>query len=151
MSRTFEEMVASAEAVVETFRAGFEIENAKNIAALRSAWDRAKSESSNPIDLSDIFSISHDIKGQGGTFGWNMLTEVADLLCKLLKKFDRTEMSSKAAEAIECHVATLELITRNRAIGDGGDSGAQLIRGLKKIANAANLKLRSSGSDPGTR
>jgi chemotaxis protein histidine kinase CheA len=134
-------MVASAEAVVENFRASFEAENAKNIVALRSAWEQAKSAQSGPKDLSATFLISHDIKGQGGTFGWTMLTEVADLLCKLLKQFDKVEVPSKAIEAIECHVAALELITRNGAIGDGGDSGVKLITGLKAIAAATNLNI----------
>ena len=134
MERKFEEMIAAAGKAVETMRAEFESEHAKNMVELRDAWTLAKATGSGACNLSELFRISHDIKGQGGTFDRPVLTEIAGLLCKLITRFDKSVMSPKAIEAIECHVAALELVTRRNIVGSGGAASVQLVNGLKKLA-----------------
>jgi len=136
MERKFEEMMASAGDIGETLRLQFEAEHARNMAALRRVWDEAKPNSSVVADLSALYHVSHDIKGQGGTFDQPLLTDIAGLLCKLLWCVDKRVLTAKAIEAIECHVAALELVTRRNITGRGGPSSAKMIDGLKTIAAA---------------
>jgi len=136
MERKFEQMIAAAGKAVETMRSEFEVEHVKNITELREAWNLAKSAGEVTCDLSTVFRIGHDIKGQGGTFGRQILTEIAGLLCALLSRFEKSVLTPKAIEAIECHVAALELVTRRNIVGDGGAGSAQLVSGLKKLAAA---------------
>jgi len=136
MERKFEQMIAEAGKAVETMRSEFEVEHVKNIAELRAAWNVAKSAGDQNCDLSDVFRISHDIKGQGGTFGRQILTDIAGLLCTLLSRFEKSVLTPKAIEAIECHVAALELATRRNIVGDGGAGSAKLVGGLKALAAA---------------
>src|SRR5690348_13378873 len=110
MERKFEQMIAEAGKAVETMRAEFEVEHAKNITGLRAAWNAAKAEKRANCNLSEMFRISHDIKGQAGTFDRPVLTEIAGLLCRLITRFDKSALSAKAIEALECHVAALELV-----------------------------------------
>ena len=136
MDRKFSQMIAAADKAVGAMKMEFEAEHIKNLAELRDAWNRAKSAGDKASDLSAMFRVSHDIKGQGSTFGRDALTEIAGLLCTLLTRTDKSQLSPKAIEAIECHVAALELVTRRKVTGDGGAATAQLVKGLKKIATA---------------
>ena len=36
-------------------------------------------------DVSEIFDITHEIKGQGWSFGFGLITVVADTLCKCIE------------------------------------------------------------------
>jgi hypothetical protein len=134
MERKFEEIVEAASKATQTLGAQFEAEHAKNIAELRQAWDRAKSTPDAAADLSRLFGIGHDIKGQGGSFDRPILTQIAGLLCTLTERLDKSALTPASIDAIECHVAALELVTRRNITGYGGAGSAQLLEGLKKIA-----------------
>jgi hypothetical protein len=134
MERKFEEIVEAAGRATQTLVAQFEAEHAKNIAELRHAWDRAKSMPDAATDLSRLFGISHDIKGQGGSFDRPILTQIGELLCTMLERLDRSTLTPTSIDAIECHVAALELVTRRNITGYGGAGSARLIEGLKKVA-----------------
>ena len=134
MERKFGEIVEAAGRATQTLVAQFEAEHAKNIAELRHAWDLAKAAPDAAADLSRLFGISHDIKGQGGAFHRPILTQIGGLLCTLLERLDRSKLTPASIDAIECHVAALELVTRRNITGYGGAGSAQLVEGLKKIA-----------------
>jgi hypothetical protein len=125
-----------------TLMAQFEAEHAKNIVEMRGAWDRAKSAPNASTDLARLFGISHDIKGQGGSFDRPILTQIGGLLCDLLERVDRAPLTPVSIDAIECHVAALELVTRRNITGYGGAGSAQLVEGLKKIAATADQDPR---------
>lgn len=78
-----------------------------------------------------IFQISHDIKGQGGSFGYGMMTRIGDQLCA----FTETLESAAAAEieVLELHVDAMKLIIANRMSGEGGQVAKKLFQNLKKV------------------
>ena len=78
--------------------------------------------------LRTIFKISHDIKGQGGSFDYDLLTAIGDSLCRLIEDKDRAGPAE--IEAIKLHAEALNLVLTNRLKGDGGDTGANLLDGL---------------------
>lgn len=88
-----------------------------------------------------VYGCAHDIKGQGGTFGYPLLTEIAGSLCKLIE----TLLSMDAARnltplrktAVDMHVRALQLVHANRLTGQGGDAGRKLIDGLRAVVAKA--------------
>lgn len=82
--------------------------------------------------LERIFSISHDIKGQGGSFGYDLMTIVGDDLCRFVEKM--TEPDTAMLDVIQVHIDTMKLIIKNNMKGDGGGEGVRLLKGLDMVA-----------------
>lgn len=81
--------------------------------------------------LGRIFQIAHDIKGQGGSFGYEMMTVIGDKLCRFVEKLDVAEPAE--VEAISLHVNTMKVVISKRMQGEGGKEGAALFDGLNRI------------------
>lgn len=80
----------------------------------------------------DLYRVSHDIKGQGGTFGYPLMTEMAASLCDFIKSRDTFEHEDMLV--IKTHIDDLELILNEKLAGNGGDSGNQLREKIKKVS-----------------
>lgn len=80
-----------------------------------------------------IFAISHDIKGQGGSFGYDLMTTVGDDLCRLIEQTN--EVDASVVDVIQVHIDTMKLIIKSAMKGDGGAEGAKLLKGLGLAAS----------------
>lgn len=88
--------------------------------------DRAK-------DLERVFAVAHDMKGQGGSFGYELITAIGNNLCRLLERFDDSVTPQVQNEAIRIHIEAMKLIINNRMKGDGGPQGAAILDGVEKM------------------
>ena len=84
-----------------------------------------------PEKLEAIFQVSHDIKGQGGSFGYDMMTSVGNQLCRLIEHVDAT--NPKLSDAIGVHIETMKLVIAQQIKGNGGKVGEQMLTGLEQI------------------
>lgn len=55
-----------------------------------------------------IFQVAHDIKGQGGSFGYDLMTVIANELCRLFERQDN--YGAAEAQAIKVHVDAMKLV-----------------------------------------
>lgn len=78
--------------------------------------------------LDVIQTISHDMKGQGGTFGYPLITEFADSLYAI--SAPRDDISDNRIELIKSHIDAMRAVIKGRVSGDGGDIGRQLTKSL---------------------
>jgi len=76
-----------------------------------------------------IAAIAHDMKGQGGTFGYPLITEFADSLYKVANI--RKGFADHQVEIIKAHIDSMRAVIRDRVSGDGGEIGVALTTGLK--------------------
>ena len=83
--------------------------------------------------LDDIFRISHDMKGQGGSFGYNLMTAVGNELCRMLEKLP-SPIGPAHVEAIGVHIDSMKLIIAQKMKGDAGQAGAAILAGLQKVS-----------------
>ena len=97
------------------------------------AFEELKSadEATVPQKLETIFQVSHDIKGQGGSFGYDLMTSVGNQLCRLIEHADPG--NPKLLEAIGVHIETLKLVIAQRIKGNGGKVGEQMLAGLEQV------------------
>lgn len=79
----------------------------------------------------EINHIAHDMKGQGGTFGYPLITDFADSLYGLTIKRPG-EISDNQIELIKSHVDAMRAVIRGRVSGDGGEIGASLTNSLNE-------------------
>lgn len=82
--------------------------------------------------LNDIFKISLEIKGQGGSYGYPLISYVADNICTLLDSVSK--ISKEDIEIIRIHIDVLSIIAKNR-IKDipNNQKTKQILNGLDKI------------------
>ena len=72
----------------------------------------------------------HEIKGEAGTFGFPLLSDIADLFGNYLRE---TPLAKQQAEAIKAYVDTFDVVWTRRIKGNGGHLGTQLIESLMKV------------------
>ncbi len=77
----------------------------------------------------EINHIAHDMKGQGGTFGYPLITKFADSLYGFTIKRPG-EISDNQIELVKSHVDSMRAVIRGRVSGDGGEIGAELSKSL---------------------
>jgi len=75
-----------------------------------------------------INTISHDMKGQGGTFGYPLITEFADSLYGLSSA--RDNITDNNVELVKAHLDAMRAVIKGRISGDGGDTGKALLQSL---------------------
>jgi len=79
----------------------------------------------------DVHGVAHDIKGQGSTFGYILVTDIASLLCHYLERGMKGEALD--GNAIAHHIDALKTVVDNRIKGDGGELGGEVIAALKAV------------------
>jgi hypothetical protein len=91
----------------------------------------AELDMSNPAPLEAIFSMSHDFRGTGRLFGYDLLTVIGDSLCNYLR--DRAAYPNKNMNVVRVHLAALNFVLENQIRGLGGDAGKRLIAKLDAL------------------
>ncbi len=84
-------------------------------------------------DLKRVFEVAHDMKGQGGSFGFELITAVANNLCRLLERFDDSTKHQVQNEAVRIHIDAMKLIISSRMRGDGGEQGTAILNGVQQM------------------
>ncbi|MDQ7019663.1 MAG: Hpt domain-containing protein [Robiginitomaculum sp.] len=75
-------------------------------------------------NMARAFGIAHDLKGQGATFGYNLVTEIAGQLCTLTRPQNNPTRES-LPQMQTCAQALYDVLA-GRIEGDGGTIGARL-------------------------
>jgi hypothetical protein len=71
-----------------------------------------------------LLSIANDVRGQGGTFGFPLITLVADSLVKFVDL--RENSAAVEASVVRVHIQALEGLVRDNVVGEGGNTGMEL-------------------------
>lgn len=84
-------------------------------------------------ELNVIFQVSHDIKGQGGSFGYDLMTAIGNELCRLIERID--VIGPNEIEAVKVHIDSLKLVIAEDMKGLGGKPGEEILAGLQQICD----------------
>ena len=71
-----------------------------------------------------LFRIAHDMKGQGATFGYDLITDIGNHLCRYIER--QEVFSDSQMNAIEVHIQALRQIIEHKLIANGGQEGQTL-------------------------
>lgn len=85
-----------------------------------------------------IRRIAHDMKGQGGTFNYPLITEFADSLYNFTGP--SAGMTDNHVEIIKAHIDSMRVVGNERLKGDGGERGQALKLGLKQAIDKYSKK-----------
>jgi hypothetical protein len=84
------------------------------------------------IHLDGLYAVMHNVKGQGSSFGYPLVTRISQSLCKLVgSKHDAGEPMMRIAQA---HLDALKLVLEQKIEGSGGETGEKLAGKLESLA-----------------
>ncbi len=102
---------------------------AKARAALASATDDATRRAQH---VEALFRVAHDLKGQGASFGFPLVTRLGHSLCCLTR--DRAlAYQARHLDLAKSHLDAIHLVLTKEIKGDGGKIGAELVAKLERL------------------
>jgi hypothetical protein len=78
-----------------------------------------------------LYGIAHNIKGQGGSFGYPLVTRIGHSLCTLARQ--ERVFTDADLGVIQAHLDALRLILTKEIKGEGGEVGAKLAARLESM------------------
>jgi len=101
------------------------------------------------LHVQEVYQASHELRGQAGTFGFELLSELCDSLCILLELEKNLDTAGKPSapinagvwDAIVHHANAVTVIVENELKGDGGPKGRELsaeVARLRKVLTHAS-------------
>jgi chemotaxis protein histidine kinase CheA len=104
-----------------------------DLANLTSSYEKAKSSPENWEEIQeDLYGFAHDVKGQGSSFGYPLVTAVANQLCVFMEGIEG-KLSEVQLDAVKVHIDTMKLVVTQKMAGEGGPAGEQLLKGLDAV------------------
>jgi len=92
----------------------------------------ADTEAKRQKDADEIFGVAHDLRGQGTTFEYPLVTRISSSLCTFIEGRKKTgPLDADDFEVICVHLDALNAVLALRVIGDGGPTGAEIGDGLE--------------------
>lgn len=132
-------LVKAAEKVVEDMAVDFRAwatEDLRSLAKL--VADTPDHAGDLPGHFNRIFDLAHDLKGQGGTFGYSLLTAIADNLCRFIERLARPTRDH--VPVIEAHVDALRAILHYDVKGLNDPTGREIMTGLQILVEKAHAR-----------
>lgn len=127
--RNLKALIENADSALSNMRDEYTGWIERDLEKLKDAFNAAKAE---PGDaerhMKSLYAVAHEMKGQGKTFEYDLVTEIAGSLCSFLDQGAAT--GQQELEVIELHVNALNLVVSGRIMGDGGEIGRKLTTGL---------------------
>ncbi len=93
-------------------------------------------------EIAEMFDIAHEIRGQGGSFGFALISAIADSLCKFIE--GRQQLSDPELEVIKVHIMAMKAVFHQQLKGRQKDLAEQLTELLQALRNKVNLNASFS-------
>lgn len=77
----------------------------------------------------EINILAHELRGQGGTFGYPLVSMFGKMLYDLTGEGCRED--DNAVEIVKAHIDAMRAVLREKIVGDGGQVGRELLKALK--------------------
>jgi hypothetical protein len=127
----FEALTAEAEAAIARLAEGYPEVAQQDLAGAEAALAAAlDGPAPRPEQFLRLHNFAHNLKGQGGSFGYPLITCIAQSLCTLVPDDPRRSPPTEAVPLIRAHLDALRLVLAERLTGDGGEAGRTLLARL---------------------
>ena len=124
------EMLANADAEIKEVGAGYTEWTVKDIEQLSALLAQA---SENPTDrrerISDIFDVSHDMRGQGTSFDYPLLTRICESLCRFTDELEQVDQT--ALDLVRTHIEAMRAVITHKVTGEKNELAEQIASGLE--------------------
>jgi chemotaxis protein histidine kinase CheA len=129
--RSMSAVLARAQAAVDDLARGYTTWARADVDRARKALDAAMAEPAQRArHVEELFRVAHDLKGQGSSFGYPLVTRIADTLCKLTRD-RKLAYETRHLDLVKAHLDAAQLVLTKEIKGEGGQVGADLTAKLK--------------------
>jgi chemotaxis protein histidine kinase CheA len=124
-------VLARAEAAVAGLAKDYAAWALGDLAKARAALAGATDDSTQRAQqVEALFRVAHDLKGQGASFGFPLVTRIGQSLCALTR--DRAlHYEARHLDLAKSHLDAIELVLTKGIKGEGGKVGAELVAKLE--------------------
>lgn len=119
-----------AQALVNEMAGDFELRAADEADHILKLAEIAETDASEER-MVDIFRIGHELKGQGGTFGYPLITKIGGSLCRYIELVG--DDNPIDLEVIRAHALALRAVAGNKIAGDGGPVEKRVLGELERL------------------
>jgi chemotaxis protein histidine kinase CheA len=130
--RKMEAVLARAQAAVadlaKTYGPNTTADLDRCAALLKAAREDAGSRAAS---IKDLYNIAHNIKGQGSSFGYPLVTRIGHSLCTLMRQ--ERDFADADLNVMQAHLDALRLILAKDIKGEGGEVGNKLAARLENM------------------
>lgn len=90
-------------------------------------------EDRDPASLDRLFSLIHNMRGQGTTFGYPLITEIGRNFCRYVR--ERPEGVPISPDVVDHHVNALKVVYRQSIQGEGDETAQAVVSGLTALVS----------------
>jgi chemotaxis protein histidine kinase CheA len=124
-------VLARAEAAVAHLAKDYAAWALGDVAKARAALGSASDEPARRAQhVEAMFRVAHDLKGQGASFGFPLVTKIGQSLCALTRE-RALQYETKHLDLAKSHLDAIELVLTKGIKGEGGKVGAELVAKLE--------------------
>jgi hypothetical protein len=124
------EMLAKAEAEIKEVGAGYTEWTMKDIERLAGLHAPA---SENPAErrerISEIFDVSHDMRGQRTSFDYPLMTRICESLCRFADELEQVDQ--KALDLVRTYIEAMRAVITYKVSGEKNELAQQIASGLE--------------------
>jgi len=84
-----------------------------------------------PEEIIEMFNVAHEIRGHGGSFGFDLISHISDSLCKFLD--DRKTLKAAEYEVIKVHILAMKAVFKQGLKGGQPELSGQLVTLLQAL------------------
>jgi len=125
------EAIARAEKALEELSVEFDGWLAEEVTRLLAARDAVKTGGDTDASYDELYRAAHDLKGEGDTFGYPLVTELCGLLCKLIDS--AKDKSAIPLTLVDNHVDAIHIVMRDKIKDSGHDTARAVIERLGEV------------------
>ena len=126
--------IEKAEKVIEGMADKYVDVVAHDLASLQEAVEKLEKDVENRSEhLEKIFLVSHDMKGQGGSFGYPLVTIICNQLGRFIEKLE--SVGDPEIQVIALHIDAVNVVVRENMKDAGGGAAGALLKGLELVIN----------------
>lgn len=121
--------VMLADGVLQRIKPEFEARFEADMRALKSLY--VQMQDTGKFDLPLLITKVHEIRGEAGTFGYQLVSEIGRMLCEFIPSIDKVGQTEQMA--ISAHLQAMQTVVADKVKGEGPEVAKQIIIGLKMI------------------
>ncbi|MEK9660307.1 MAG: hypothetical protein VW644_00980 [Alphaproteobacteria bacterium] len=126
-------MLERAQKLVDSMAGDFEERAVEEASAILSLADLVenRAEADEEDRVGDMFRIGHELKGQGGTFGYPLISRIGGSLCRYIESLE--DHGAVDLDVIRAHAMALRVVASQKICGDGGPVEKELVGELDRL------------------
>ncbi len=121
--------IARAEKIVEQMKGLYERRLEQEIEDVLVRYKQM--QDSGDYDLDWLHDQIHEMRGEAGTYGYNLVSDIGKLLCELLSPIETVRPGDDLA--IGTHLKAIQTVVSQKVKGAGPEVAKQIVQGLNMI------------------